>query len=584
MASTPPPKLVIPPEHPFRRMEKEARYAASKIKRSAFFQLGCCALIVLLNISFLFLPGAERIENFFHDYFFRFRKHIPAQSDIVLIEIAEDSIQSLGRWPWPRQYHAVMTHLLHDWGAKAIIFDMIFSEPSTPFDDGALTEALKESGNAYIPLVSETKGDQKIWIRPLPEMQKYLKGTGHINIKPDSDGTLRRIQFQITDSGESHPHLAVQAAADLLHMDSSKLNLPLDPNGNLIINWAGKWKDTYKHFSYVELLKSFEAKTKGEKTVIGPEDIRNKICIIGLTAFGHTDIKANPIEPAYPAVGIHANVINSILTKNYIRSASLNSNILSILFLGILVVVIFMRSGSSAMFILALGVGILWIILSYTLFISEGLLLGVAHQLMTILSLYIFSTAHALIQGHRERNKLFKLATVDGLTGLYVIRHFRQLMNEAAHEASTKESQLSLILLDIDHFKKVNDTYGHPAGDMVLKKISCIIREQIREKRRKDEIDYACRYGGEEIIVLLKNCNVTDAFFKVASRIRLRIENEEFIWNNTPFKVTVSLGVASLHSGEQVPDLMVHRADEALYRAKNEGRNCIRLERSDTPL
>lgn len=582
MASKPPPpQLILQPEHPFRRLHKDARYVASKLNRSVIFQFTSCLLIIALNIGLLFLPGSERVENFFHDYFFRFRKAIPTHSSIVMVEIAEDSIQALGRWPWPRQYHAVMTHLLSEWGAKAVVFDMIFSEASTSFDDGALTESLKKSKNVYIPVVHEAKGDQKIWIHALPEMEKEIKGTGHINIQPDSDGTLRRIQVNISDADKTYSHLGVKVAYDILGKDSKKAVLPLDPHGNFIVNWAGKWKDTYKHYSYVELLKSFEAQTKGEKSLINPEDFRDKICIIGLTAFGHTDIKANPMEPAYPAVGIHANVINSILTRQFIKPVPTIWNVFSIIMLGLLVTYLFMKSRSAGIFVFGLGLGILWVFLSYILFLRFGFLLGAAHQLLTILSLYIFCTVNALIMGRREQTKLFKLATRDGLTGLYVIRHFRHLMNIAVEEAFSKETPLSLILLDIDHFKKVNDTYGHPAGDMVLKNTAKIISAQIREKRSKVEIDYVGRYGGEEFIILLKDCPVTDAFFNVASRIRQKVEEAEFVWQGTPFKVTVSLGVSSLQKDEKIPDLMVHRADEALYRAKNEGRNCIRLERTE---
>lgn len=581
MAIKPPSHLVIQPDPPFKRLQKAARQTLSKLTRGILLQFGCCLLIIVLNVGLLLLPGSERIENFFHDYFFRFRKTIATHPSIVMIEIAEDSIQGIGRWPWPRQYHAVMTHLLTEWGAKAIVFDMIFSEPNTEFDDGAFIESLKKSKDVYIPVVSEAKGSQKIWIHALPQMEKEIRATGHINIQPDSDGTLRRIRPIITDAGETHTHLAVQVAYDSLNKDPRKVSLPLDSHGNFIVNWAGKWKDTYKHYSYAELLKSFEAVTQGEQPMIKPEEIKDKICIIGLTAFGHTDIKANPIEPAYPAVGIHANVINSILTNQFIKPSSILLNMFSVFALGLAVTILFMRSQSAGTFILGLGLGIAWMFVSYAFFRRFGILLGVAHQLITILSLYIFCTVHALVMGRRERARLFNLATRDGLTGLYVIRHFRQIMAQAVVEAKANETPLSMILMDIDHFKKVNDTHGHPGGDMVLKKIAKIVSEQIRENREEEKRDYAGRYGGEEFIILLKNCSIPDAFFKVAGRIRRTVEAAEFEWNGASFKVTVSMGIASLGEGEQSVEAMIQRADEALYKAKNEGRNCIRLKRAE---
>jgi diguanylate cyclase (GGDEF)-like protein len=151
-------------------------------------------------------------------------------------------------------------------------------------------------------------------------------------------------------------------------------------------------------------------------------------------------------------------------------------------------------------------------------------------------------------------------------------------MNQLVREAFSRKESLSVILLDIDNFKRINDTYGHPAGDMVLKKTAGTLLALIRKQRAFRAIDFAARYGGEEFIIMLRKAGLQAAAATVAERIRKKIEETTFEWEGKPISVTVSLGVAVLHAGENVPDPMVHRADAALYRAKEAGRNRVCME------
>jgi diguanylate cyclase (GGDEF)-like protein len=199
----------------------------------------------------------------------------------------------------------------------------------------------------------------------------------------------------------------------------------------------------------------------------------------------------------------------------------------------------------------------------------------VTYPVILILTLFVFSAIYTQFTTTRERSALFHLATRDGLTDLYVIRHFRIIMNQIVREAAVRKEPLSIILLDIDHFKNINDTYGHPAGDMVLKNIAVVLTKYIRKKRPFSQIDFAARYGGEEFILMLRKAGLKEAVGQVAERLRKKIEETRFEWEGKVIPVTASFGVASLHPGENVPDPMVHRADAALYRAKEAGRNRI---------
>jgi len=501
---------------------------------------------------------------------------------IVYIDMAEDSLGMIGRWPWPRYNQAALVHILHKWNVNAIVFDVIFSEPSTTFDDSSLAEALKEAGNVYLPVMLEEVSGKKVWIHSLPELTQYAKGVGHVNIFPDRDGAMRRISPFLQQGAETFPYLAVKVAYDYLGKplpSPDKLPFPVDSQKRMFVDWAGKWRDAFEHYSFVEVIKSYAAMQKGLPPSISPEKLKDKICLIGLTATGLTDIKANPLEETYPAVGVQANTINSILTNQFISPAPLLLNQIVLALIGFFASVFFFFSKRAFSFLVGLCLGVMWVAAAYLVFSKQGLWLYVMNPLLLIFSLFVFSAVFSLTVGKKEQERLFTLATRDGLTGLFVIRHFRSLLNEAVSQAHKKETPLSLLLLDLDHFKNINDRYGHVAGDLVLKHVAQCLKSVVETGNEKTVQRAVGRYGGEEFIVMLPQCALIDAVFNYGEKIRKKIEQDIIEYEGTKIPLTVSIGAATLRPGETVPDLMVHRADEALYRAKTEGRNRTCIEK-----
>lgn len=165
-----------------------------------------------------------------------------------------------------------------------------------------------------------------------------------------------------------------------------------------------------------------------------------------------------------------------------------------------------------------------------------------------------------------KEKQLSKLAITDDLTGLFNRRYFNQMLDETAIIAQKEEQPLALILIDIDQFKIVNDTYGHPKGDQVLKKLAEVINRSIRS------VDYAFRIGGEEFAVILPHTYIIGAR-EVAERIRQEYSKQKlFTKNNQWEQSTISLGVTQL-ALEESSSMFFKRADDLLYQAKNEGRN-----------
>jgi diguanylate cyclase (GGDEF)-like protein/PAS domain S-box-containing protein len=177
--------------------------------------------------------------------------------------------------------------------------------------------------------------------------------------------------------------------------------------------------------------------------------------------------------------------------------------------------------------------------------------------------------SHQLIQSQRDslasaNAQLQVLATTDALTGLSNRRSFQLFLNAAVASAKRYHDSVSVILLDVDNFKALNDQLGHAAGDEVLKQLAQIIQITARD------CDFAGRYGGEEFILVLQQADA-DAAAKVAERIRHAIETAK--WVERP--VTASFGVATITNGSEDVDELVQRADLALYEAKRKGRNCV---------
>ncbi|MCQ9208577.1 MAG: GGDEF domain-containing protein [Omnitrophica bacterium] len=170
----------------------------------------------------------------------------------------------------------------------------------------------------------------------------------------------------------------------------------------------------------------------------------------------------------------------------------------------------------------------------------------------------------------RLYQKIQKLAITDGLTELFVRRYFLERLEEEIERSACHHLELAFLMIDIDHFKRCNDNFGHLTGDAVLKEIGARIKASVRE------IDLAGRFGGEEFSVLLPDTDKEGAY-QAAERIRLNIAEHRFKAYDQPINVQISAGVALYPRDSTSLQGLIDKADQALYRAKQEGRNRICL-------
>ncbi len=199
---------------------------------------------------------------------------------------------------------------------------------------------------------------------------------------------------------------------------------------------------------------------------------------------------------------------------------------------------------------------------------GEGRLYGtlLMNIIISLIITLIILVIAAMTLGNYQK-KLETLATTDRLTGITSRQMFEILYKQAYKSNLRRQTPLALLLIDIDHFKQVNDTYGHPAGDQVLQGVA----QALDQETRGDDVLF--RWGGEEFLILLSNCTIDQARTS-AERFRSSIEELALYRGDTTLKVTISIGIAQLQDGENI-DSLISRADKALYLAKKNGRNRV---------
>jgi diguanylate cyclase (GGDEF)-like protein len=176
---------------------------------------------------------------------------------------------------------------------------------------------------------------------------------------------------------------------------------------------------------------------------------------------------------------------------------------------------------------------------------------------------------------HDASKRIYEMAVRDGLTGVFNRRYFEERITSEFAFSARHGSALCVLIVDIDHFKRVNDRWGHQAGDMVLRRVAAELRAGVRTE------DVVARYGGEEFAVLARGIDVTGTRM-FAERVRLMAERAHIVWEGERIPVTVSIGLAHNHAGAAVSraERLVAAADQALYAAKRAGRNRVEIAAS----
>lgn len=413
----------------------------------------------------------------------------------------------------------------------------------------------------------------------LKELLNGNVNVGMTNVIRNDDGIIRKIAPIMTYRGKYYPYLSFGAGANYIAGKSVKdfsidknsnlkigyTSIPLNKDGEAVLNWYGP-SGTHTIYPMYKLINEMEGKSIDNKF-----NFKDKIIIIGTTAMSLHDTKSVPVQDnVYPGVEVHATFFNNMLDGNFIKKTNTLTDILILTCVVTLVGAIVMASSSSIFALLStILFAIGYLLVSYYLMEIQNLWIPVVMPTIAIIVAFALSYLAKYLIKSKDFEYQYQLATTDGLTELYNHRYFQETLKTQVEISKRYEQPFSLIIVDIDHFKNFNDTYGHQAGDAVLKQVADILRKNSRTT------DYVCRYGGEEMSIILPNTNADEALFN-AKRINKAVAETEFKLNNTTTaNVTISVGVSTYPVNAETAEEMIKYADECLYKAKNNGRNQV---------
>lgn len=533
--------------------------------------------------------------------------------NIVIVAIDDASyeyiLEKYGEWPLDRSVYAKLTDYIESQSPKSIAFDLMFvkSVKSNANSDKALVDIFKKYNNVYTAMNLD---NQEVDLRKpaiLPEKlslninnkskkvdTKYYeftncrsilngilnstKNIGMINVLRGDDGVLRQMPLFLNYNGKYYPQLALKVALNSLGLNDKKdfeinkkgelilgdKKIPVNKDGSITLNWYGE-TETFEHIPLYKLIKAME----GDKNY--KFNFKDKIVYFGATVSSLSDIKTVPVDRVYPGVEVQATYVNNILDNNLIKKISPAWNIAIIMILAVLTIAIVLLLDSMPVILgSVITIYFVYLISAYYFMIHQNLWLEVVSPVIFIIFAFIITVIVKYLIKSRDFDKQYKLATTDGLTELYNHRYFQEQMQMFCSNAKRYESVFSLIILDIDFFKKFNDNFGHQSGDAVLRQVAFTLKKNVRSS------DIVCRYGGEEMSIILPNAKEDEAV-SIAQKLCNIVASQKFkLSNNRESNVTISLGVATYGQTDGTePAKIIESADKRLYHAKENGRNRV---------
>lgn len=531
--------------------------------------------------------------------------------DIVIVAIDDATyeyiLDNYGEWPLPRDTYAKVINYLEQQSPRSIVFDLMFvkSIKSSNGADEMLINSFQKYNNIFTSMNFDNQSEDLRIPPELPDKlslniqnnskidfsqltfsncRKILQGIidatsniGIINVSRSDDGILRKMPLVVKYKDKFYPQLALKVGLNYLgetqqtftidkHSDLhiGDRRIYLDKDGSAILNWYGP-AGTYTYIPMYQLIKA----VNGEKTELD-YDFSNKIVYFGTTAASLFDIKTVPTGKIYPGVEVQATYVNNILDNNFIKKVDRGYTIVLSLLLALLIASVVTRVNSAfAASMMSLSTYFVYILIAYYAMRFENLWLELIYPL--IFSIVAFTLAYIVkyLIKSRDFEQQYMLATTDGLTELYNHRYFQEQIRMQVEQSKRYSNNFSLIIIDIDFFKKFNDTFGHQSGDAVLRQVAQTLKKNVRAT------DIVCRYGGEEMSIILPNTTKDEAF-ATAQKICNRVAEKTFkLTGNNETHVTISLGVSTFpFDGDTAPKI-IEAADKKLYNAKNNGRNQV---------
>ncbi|MEN5205153.1 CHASE2 domain-containing protein [Stenotrophomonas sp. TWI700] len=480
---------------------------------------------------------------------------------LLIVAIDDNSLQQLGQWPWPRGTHARLLDRLTDARAERVVLDLMLSEPDRQdsTQDAELAAAIRRNGHVVLPVLAAPASGPRMAeeLLPIPLIAANAASLGHTDIEVDGDGVARGLYLTAGIGAPHWPALGL-ALADTpgplpgLRDDQPAVASPYQWRRDhyVRVRYAGP-PERFPQVSYVDVL-------DGE---VDPALLRGRLVLVGMTASGITPRLLTPTtrERWMSGSEYQANVASMLLADKVISPLppAWQSALTGLLVALCCLLLTLPRAWQSGVLALPLT-----LLLSFVLLRAGHMWFAPAAALTGMLTVLLAWTLWRVSAWRRQANS-------DALTGLGNRLRFEQTL-QAEHDAGRRSGRpLSLVLIDVDHFKRHNDEFGHQAGDTVLRRIAQEIRAHARRPR-----DMAARFGGDEFALILPDTTPEGAV-QVVQDLVARAQGLEIpAGRGATTHITLSAGVFTRVPGPGTePRHYFEGADAALYQAKAAGRN-----------
>lgn len=495
------------------------------------------ALLALFCALLLAFPAAfTRLELSLSDVRFRLAARPLPNPDIVFLDIDDDSVRLFGKWPLARSAHAKVLDILTDCGVDLVAYDIVFHGPSADgqggdkgsAEDAALEAAIVRNGRVVLPVgvglvtenevvrltpeaddlpllpsllppgqlhVPDLRQAERTFL-PLARLSRHSLGLGHVAATPDADGVFRRMPLYVGYHGQLLPSLALTAvlrrldataqarpgqlditwaggARNGVTTQAGSISVPTDAEGLLPVNLAAPWGQGFWHLSYAEVL---ESAADPARMAFLREGLKNKIVLVALAASGTTDIKATPLSPAEPLATLHANLMNTILSRSFLRQApAWQSSALTACFLALLTL-LYLRLPIRLFLPVSLGTAALCPATALGIYASTGLALNLTASTLACLTFTLGLLADGLARTARDSARQKRM-----LEAYFSPSIARQILASGTDIMEGRGVDLSILFSDIAGFTAMSDRM-EPAevqrflGEYLEEMTACIFR------------------------------------------------------------------------------------------------------------
>ena len=412
------------------------------------------AVAVVVAVLYMLRVG-ESFELRTQDYRFWLRGERKINPVIQIVFMGDESTKVLGKWPWRRKYHAALLHSLSRYRPATIGYDVLFTESASDFpeDDRFLAKATKEAGNVYYPFFFTMKEEKEVKVEtgpqlsiekfalnyqirgedrflqaseatlPIIELAANMRGTGFVNVRPDMDGTTRRVPLVMEYQGRLYPSLSLKLVSDYLGVSENNIEIrpgryielkgsrpgnirvPVDGKGQMLVNYPGGIESLWTS-DFVQVLQSYRQAEIGLEPVIRLSDFEDKIVLVGLTATGSSDLRAIPFAPLFPQVGVLASAINSILNQDFLIAVPRGINVLLFLLLAIVMGVSVPRMGPVKGALFTFSLLLFYLFLSFYFFSQRSLCLTVFYPGTVIFLSYLSIVTYQYAAEEKEKKRI----------------------------------------------------------------------------------------------------------------------------------------------------------------------------------